>query len=187
MTASSPHTSAAPWPYRFQAQAMPEIQATPLTFIPQHIPIATVIQPPPQQSSASGSGVSVGHSSQGQSSQAAIHGSGLQQGPGSTVIYQGVPAKASVESQAQSSAAAAPSQALAKGSAAKGSSKGKDGEGPSKKFMCGFPGCGKPYACRDGVRRHARQNHPAWLQQLDAAKEQPGAVSYTHLTLPTKA
>jgi len=45
------------------------------------------------------------------------------------------------------------------------------GHGLVQRVYCAFPGCAKHYASQDGVRKHARQNHPLWLHNLDGAKK----------------
>lgn len=35
------------------------------------------------------------------------------------------------------------------------------------RYRCGFPGCNKRYASTDGVRKHARKTHMAWLKAID--------------------
>jgi len=35
------------------------------------------------------------------------------------------------------------------------------------RYRCGFPGCCKRYASTDGVRKHARKTHLAWLKSVD--------------------
>jgi len=38
---------------------------------------------------------------------------------------------------------------------------------PVTRYRCGFPGCSKRYASTDGVRKHARKTHTAWLKSVD--------------------
>lgn len=40
---------------------------------------------------------------------------------------------------------------------------------PATRYRCGFPGCTKKYASTDGVRKHARKTHTAWLKSVDEA------------------
>ena len=35
------------------------------------------------------------------------------------------------------------------------------------RYRCGFPGCTKRYVSTDGVRKHARKTHLAWLKSVD--------------------
>ena len=40
-------------------------------------------------------------------------------------------------------------------------------KGTVTRYRCGFPGCNKRYASTDGVRKHARKTHMAWLKSID--------------------
>jgi len=51
----------------------------------------------------------------------------------------------------------------------------KDGAASSgPRVYCAFPGCPKHYASQDGVRKHAKRYHMAWLAQLDLEKKRCG-------------
>jgi len=40
-------------------------------------------------------------------------------------------------------------------------------KGTVTRYRCGFPSCNKRYASTDGVRKHARKTHTAWLKAID--------------------
>lgn len=40
-------------------------------------------------------------------------------------------------------------------------------KGTVTRYRCGFPACNRRYASTDGVRKHARKTHTAWLKAID--------------------
>ena len=45
---------------------------------------------------------------------------------------------------------------------------------PVIRYRCAYPGCTKRYSSTDGVRKHAKKAHHAWIKSIDALVERGG-------------
>ena len=45
---------------------------------------------------------------------------------------------------------------------------------PVTRYRCAYPGCTKRYSSTDGVRKHAKKAHHAWIKSIDALVERGG-------------
>ena len=45
---------------------------------------------------------------------------------------------------------------------------------PVTRYRCAYPGCMKRYSSTDGVRKHAKKAHHAWIKSIDALVEGGG-------------
>ena len=49
---------------------------------------------------------------------------------------------------------------------------------PVTRYRCAYPGCTKRYSSTDGVRKHAKKAHHAWIKSIDALVERGGRQAW---------